>query len=83
MLFPTHVSVSPTDGNGPTQGQRKTLTRVGIIFLSLCGSHSPFVGDMVSMGRKQRFWIEPSRGNIQLREETVSHWMDDTLWLSL
>ena len=21
-----HVSVSPTDGNGPTQGQRKTLT---------------------------------------------------------
>ena len=25
-----HVSVSPTDGNGPTQGQRKTLTRVGI-----------------------------------------------------
>ena len=25
-----HVSVSPTDGNGPTQGQKKTLTRVGI-----------------------------------------------------
>ena len=25
-----HVSVSPTDGNGPTQGQRKALTRVGI-----------------------------------------------------
>ena len=25
-----HVSVSPTDGIGPTQGQRKTLTRVGI-----------------------------------------------------
>ena len=24
-----HVSVSPTDGNGSTQGQRKTLTRVG------------------------------------------------------
>ena len=24
-----HVSVSPIDGNGPTQGQRKTLTRVG------------------------------------------------------
>ena len=24
-----HVSVSPTDGNGPTQGQRKTLTKVG------------------------------------------------------
>ena len=22
-----HVSVSPTDGNGPTQGQRKTLTK--------------------------------------------------------
>ena len=33
MLFSTHVnhvSVSPTNGNGPTQGQRKTLTRVGI-----------------------------------------------------
>ena len=25
-----HVSVSPTDGTGPTQGQRKTLTRVRI-----------------------------------------------------
>ena len=25
-----HVSVSPTSRNGPTQGQRKTLTRVGI-----------------------------------------------------
>ena len=25
-----HVSVSPTDENGPTQGQRKILTRVGI-----------------------------------------------------
>ena len=25
-----HVSVSPTDGNGPTQGQRKTLTRVRV-----------------------------------------------------
>ena len=25
-----HVSVSPTHGIGPTQGQRKTLTRVGI-----------------------------------------------------
>jgi len=24
-----HVSVSPTDGIGPTQGQRKTLTMVG------------------------------------------------------
>ena len=30
-----HVSVSPTDGIGPTQGQRKTLTRVAIILL-LC-----------------------------------------------
>ena len=26
----SHVSVSPTNGNGPTQGQRKFLTRVGI-----------------------------------------------------
>ena len=33
IIFRTHVnhvSVSPTDGNGPTQGLRKTLTRVGI-----------------------------------------------------
>ena len=33
MLFSTHVnhvSVSPNNENGPTQGQRKTLTRVGI-----------------------------------------------------
>ena len=28
MFQPIH-HVSPTDGNGPTQGQRKTLTRVG------------------------------------------------------
>ena len=26
-----HVSVSPSNGIGPTQGQRNTLTRVGII----------------------------------------------------
>ena len=25
-----HVSVTPTNGNGPTQGQRKTLTRAEI-----------------------------------------------------
>ena len=25
-----HVSISPTDGIGPTQEQRKTMTRVGI-----------------------------------------------------
>ena len=33
MLYSTHVnhvSFSPTSGNGPTKGQRKTLTRVGI-----------------------------------------------------
>ena len=28
-----HVSVSPTDGDGPTQGQRKTLTRVGFVYI--------------------------------------------------
>ena len=28
--YMNHVRVSPTDGNGPTQGQRKTLTRVAI-----------------------------------------------------
>ena len=26
----SHISVSPTNGNGFTQGQRKTLTRMGI-----------------------------------------------------
>ena len=30
-----HVSVSPTDGIGPTQKQRKTLTRVGPGWLGL------------------------------------------------
>ena len=30
LPYMNHVSVSPTDENGPTQGQRKTLTRVGI-----------------------------------------------------
>ena len=30
-----HVSVSPTDGNGPTQGQRKAPTRVGIVAQSV------------------------------------------------
>ena len=29
LLHMNHVIISPTDGNGPTQGQRKTLTRVG------------------------------------------------------
>ena len=61
-----HVSVSPTDGNGPTQGERKTLTRVGIepegrgfnshpgqsFSLSLCGpiSISRANAHMVHMG---------------------------------
>ena len=30
LLHMNHVSDSPTDGNGPTQGRRKTLTMVGI-----------------------------------------------------
>ena len=29
-----HASVSPTNGIGPSQGQRKTLTRVGISKIS-------------------------------------------------
>ena len=29
-IIMNHVNISPTDGNGPTQGQRKTLNRVGI-----------------------------------------------------
>ena len=39
VLFSTHVnhmSVSPTKGIGPTQGQRNTLTRVEIVFLCPC-----------------------------------------------
>ena len=55
-----HVSVSPTDGNGPTQGERKTLTRVGTdhpgqsFSLSLCGpiSISRANAHMVHMGLK-------------------------------
>ena len=39
-----HVSVSPTDGNGPTQGQRKTLTRVVRVFLCPCVGPFPSVG---------------------------------------
>ena len=42
VLFSTHVnhvSASPTNGNGPTQGQRKTLTRVGIGFSVLEWAH--------------------------------------------
>ena len=30
-----HLSVSLTNGNGPTQGQRKTLTRVGILYFRI------------------------------------------------
>ena len=40
-----HVSVSPTDGNGPTQGQRKTLTRVGIEFPSVGLTLTWFIWD--------------------------------------
>ena len=55
-----HVSVSPTDGNGPTQGQRKTLTRAGnghpgqSFSLSLCRpiSISRANAHMVHMGLK-------------------------------
>ena len=36
-----HVSFSPTDGNGPTQGQRKTLTRVGIEPTTFGFDHHP------------------------------------------
>ena len=38
MLYSTHVnhvSISPTNGIGPTQGLRKTLTRVGIVAQSV------------------------------------------------
>ena len=57
------VSVSPTNGIGPTQGQRKTLTRVGSrgfishsgqsVSLSLCGPNSISRANahMVYMGR--------------------------------
>ena len=38
----SNVSVSPTNGNGPTQGQRKTLTRVGIE-ITIFGFRSPLL----------------------------------------
>ena len=51
-----HVSVSPTDGTGPTQGQRKTLTRVGIACSRLTQSverrrsNSKVVGSIPTVG---------------------------------
>ena len=71
MLFSTHVnhvSVSPTKGIGPTQGQKKTLTRVGILTpvsfsLSLCGPNSISRANphMVKTGRKQHFTLPQHR----------------------
>ena len=43
VLFSTplnYMSVSPSNGNGPTQGQRKTLTRVGIEPMTFGLDHS-------------------------------------------
>ena len=37
-----HVSVGPTDGNGPTQGQRKTLNRVGFEPTTFTTIHSSY-----------------------------------------
>ena len=57
MLFSTHVnhvSVSPTNGIGDTQGQRKTLTRLGIEppnSISRANAH------MVYMGTKKHFTL--------------------------
>ena len=39
-----HVSVSPTNGNGSTQGQRITLTRVGIEPTTFGLDHRCYVG---------------------------------------
>ena len=50
MLFSTHVnhvSFSPTNGIGPTQGQRKTLTRVGN---ELTHAHNHFIRSISSLG---------------------------------
>ena len=54
-----HVSVSPTDGNGPTQGQRKTLTRVGIVHVhcrdfNIFSSHSLLPSDLVAQSVERR-----------------------------
>ena len=61
-----HVSVSPTNGNGPTQGQRKTLTRVGIEPTTF-GSIptlvrillSPCVGQEKMRGQRGRLPVQP------------------------
>ena len=42
------MSVSPTNGNGPTQGQRKTLTRVGIEPTTFGLDHAPWFPTMIS-----------------------------------
>ena len=56
-----HVSVSPTDGNVPTQGQRKTLTRVGIepttFGLDLRRSTDSCVGPFPSVGLTLTWFI--------------------------
>ena len=49
MLFSTHVnhvSISPTNGNGPTQGQSFSLSLSESIAISRANGH------MVYMGRK-------------------------------
>ena len=62
MLFFTHVNhvrVSPANGIGPTQGQRKSLTRVGIF-----NSHNLLPSDLVaqlvqsSSDLTRRSWVQ-------------------------
>ena len=65
-----HVSVSPTDKNGPTQGQRKTLTMVGIepttstfgLDFNIFSSHGLLPSDLVAQSVAQsRFNSHPGQ----------------------
>ena len=61
MLFSTHinhVSVSPTNGNEPTQGQRKTPTRVGIEPRTFGLDHRCSTGLSYKVRREQIVGIE-------------------------
>ena len=52
-----HVSASPTNGNGPTQGQRKTLTRVGIEPTTVGLVRSPSLYQMSYKVRREQAWV--------------------------
>ena len=49
-----HVSVSSTNGNGPTQEKRKTLTRVGIETTTFGVNRSPLLYRLSYKARREQ-----------------------------